>query len=156
MMMVGGQWPQFTRAALCCSCPLLRHCPTPDWRRPAGMGMRRLRSTTTTTPKPPQHRSVTWCEGPWMRVRAWPGEAPDHTTSQRACCGGREMGGKACASRLLAWLGKHPTDTESPAHGDCGGGYGNHPDRTGSPELPASIKKKDGKDPKEEILKDDR
>ena len=51
----GGQWPQFTRAALCCSCPLLRHCPTPDWRRPAGMGMRRLRSTTTTTPKPPHN-----------------------------------------------------------------------------------------------------
>ena len=35
-------------------------------------------------------------------------------------------------------------------------GLGQNLNRTGSPELPASIKKKDGKDPKEEILKDDR
>ena len=62
----GRQGAQFTRAAFRCRCcPPLRHCPTPDWRRPAGMGMRRLRSTPTTAPNPPH----TTCPNPWGRGR---------------------------------------------------------------------------------------
>ena len=75
-----------------------------------------------------------------VRSRTFAAYAPEclgHTTSQWAYCEGRRrLGGKACASRLLAWMGKHPTDTDTLARRVCGGGSGNHPDGTGSPARP--------------------
>ena len=61
-------------------------------------------------------------------------ECLGHTTSQRANCEGRRrLGGKACASRLLAWKREHPTDTDTLAQRVCGGGYTGAPDsRAGS------------------------